>query len=217
MKVVVALGGSVISPENSSFLKTVADLIARAEEEYDMYVVVGGGSTARKYIQAARPFSADERYLDGIGIAVTRLNARLFNVFFKNTVPETIDDALNLPTPVIMGGTVPGQSTDAVAAALAGRLRAERLVIATNVDGVYDRDPKHHADAKKLETVTIAALKKMAGGPWKNAGASTVVDSIACAIIEREKIPTIVVNGLQVEQLENAIYGKKVKGTVIAI
>ena len=51
---------------------------------------------------------------------------------------------------VVMGGVAVGQTTDAVAALLAEYVRADRLIVATSVDGVYTADPEKDPDAKKL-------------------------------------------------------------------
>ncbi len=217
MKVVISLGGSLISLKESDYIKEVANLIKKASKDFDLYIVVGGGKLAREYIQTARKFCSDERYLDKLGIMATRLNAMLINSFFKKEIPESIEDAAKIAPPVIMGGTTPGHSTDAVAAMLAREVNAERLIIATDVDGIYDKDPKKYEDAKKLDKISIKELRKMAGEEWKKAGESAVIDSIACRIIEEEKIETFVVNGKKLNELENAIYGKKFNGTVVEV
>jgi len=217
MKVVISLGGSLISLNESDYIKEVANLIKKASKDFDLYIVVGGGKLAREYIQIARKFCSDERYLDKLGIMATRLNAMLINSFFKKEIPESIEDAAKMAPPVIMGGTTPGHSTDAVAAMLAREVKAERLIIATDVDGIYDKDPKKYEDAKKLDRMSIKELRKMAGEEWKKAGESAVIDSIACRIIEEEKIETFVVNGKRLDELENAIYGKKFNGTVVEV
>jgi uridylate kinase len=217
MKVVISLGGSLISLNESDYIKEVANLIKTASKDFDLYIVVGGGKLAREYIQVARKFCNDERYLDRLGIMATRLNAMLINSFFKKEIPESIENAAKMAPPVIMGGTTPGHSTDAVAAMLAREIKAECLIIATDVDGIYDKDPKKYKDAKKLDRISIKELRKMAGEEWKKAGESAVIDAIACKIIEEEKIETFVVNGKKLDELENAIYGKKFNGTVVEI
>lgn len=217
MKVVISLGGSLISLNESDYIKEVANLIKKVSKDFDLYIVVGGGKLAREYIQAARKFCNDERYLDKLGIMATRLNAMLINSFFKKEIPESIENAAKMAPPVIMGGTTPGHSTDAVAAMLAREIKAECLIIATDVDGIYDKDPKKYKDAKKLDRISIKELRKMAGEEWKKAGESAVIDAIACKIIEEEKIETFVVNGKKLDELENAIYGKKFNGTVVEI
>jgi uridylate kinase len=217
MKVVVSLGGSVLSLDNPGYMAEVASLIKKVAKEMDIYVVVGGGKTARKYISTARKFCNDERYLDRMGIMATRMNAMLLNSFFRKRIPHSIEYAARMKTPVIMGGTTPGHSTDAVAAMLAAKIKASRLIIATDVDGVYDRDPKKHRDARKMDRISIKVLRKMAGEGWREAGKSAVIDAIACRIIEENAIPTFVLNGKKLEELENAIYGREFNGTVVEI
>lgn len=217
MKVVVSLGGSLISLNEPEYLAKVAELIKKIAKEMAIYVVVGGGKLARNYISTARSFCNDESYLDKIGILATRLNAMLLNAFFKKEIPETIEEAKEMAPPVIMGGTSPGHSTDAVAAMLAKAVKANRLVIATDVDGIYDKDPKKYEDAKKFDRIHVKELKKIAGEEWKRAGESVIIDAIACRIIEEEKIQTFVVNGKNLEELEKAIYGRKFKGTIVDV
>lgn len=217
MKIVISLGGSLISLNEPDYIKKVADLIKKASNDFEVYVVVGGGKLARNYINIARKFCRDESYLDKIGILATRMNAMLLNSFFRKDVPETVEEAIKMETPVIMGGTTPGHSTDAVSAMVAKRANANLIIIATDVDGVYDKDPKKYKDAKKFDRIGIQELKKISGNEWNKAGESSVIDAIACRIIEEEKIPTFVLNGKNLKELENAIYGKKFNGTVVEI
>ena len=217
MNVVVALGGSVLSLSHPRHIEETAALIIKASLEIDLYIVVGGGKTARAYVEAARTFCTDERYLDSLGIAATRLNAFLLNTFFRRAIPHTIEEAIDMSPPVIMGGTEPGHSTDAVAAMLARALKPARLLIATDVDGVFDKDPKLSPDAKKLDAINIKQLRMWAGDSWEQAGKSTVIDAVACKIIDEAQIPTYVLNGQHLDQLENAIYGREFYGTIVEL
>ncbi|MBC7128287.1 MAG: UMP kinase [Thermoplasmatales archaeon] len=217
MKVVVSLGGSLLSLDNPEFIEKLSLLLKKISDEISLFIVVGGGKTARNYISTGRKFCEDERYLDEIGIAATRLNAYLINSFFRKKIPLTIEEALQIGPPVVMGGTFPGHSTDAVAAMLAKEARADHLVIATDVDGIYDKDPKIYRDAIKFDKIRIDKLIEMVGGEWKMAGYKVVVDPVACKIIRDGRIKTFVVNGKNLKELENAIYGKEFNGTVIEV
>ncbi|MCD6473774.1 MAG: UMP kinase [Thermoplasmata archaeon] len=215
MKIVVSLGGSLLYPLNEEYIQKVANFIKNCNEE--LYIVTGGGKIAREYISMARKSGVSERYLDRIGIAVTRINAMLLASYFKKRVPCSIEAASKMAPPVIMGGTTPGHSTDAVAAKLASVVKADLLVIATDVDGIYDRDPKKHSNVSMFEKIGIDELQKIAGRGWKKAGANVVIDAIACRVIKRARIKTIVLNGRNLKQLENAIYGRQFKGTEIIV
>ena len=215
MKIVISLGGSVISEMDKAYIKNFAEFIRSSE--HSLYIVVGGGKIAREYISFARSLGADEEYLDRIGIMATRLNAMLLNTFFMKEIPETIEEAKSMEPPVIMGGTEPGHSTDAVAAMLARAIDADMLIIATNVDGIYDKDPAKYEDAKKFDRISIKELREMVGNEWNMAGKNVVVDAIACRIIEEARIKTFVLNGKKMEEIKNAIYGGEFKGTEIVV
>ncbi len=217
MKVVVSLGGSLLSLDNPEFIEKISMLLKKISEKIPLFIVVGGGKTARDYISIGRKFCRDERYLDEIGIMATRLNAYLINSFFRKKIPETIEDAIQTGPPVVMGGTTPGHSTDAVAAMLAVAGNANHLVIATDVDGIYDKDPKIYRDAIKFDRIGIDELIKMVGNEWRIAGYKVVVDPVACKIIKEGKIKTFIVNGKNIKELENAIYLRKFNGTVIEV
>ena len=215
MKIVISLGGSLLYPLDEEYIRLVANFIKRCKEE--LYIVTGGGKIAREYIKMARKFGADEQYLDKIGIAVTRINAMLLASFFKRRIPCTIEAASKMAPPVIMGGTTPGHSTDAVAAMLARKVKADLLIIATDVDGIYDKDPKKYRDARLYKKIHVNELLRLAGGGWQKAGENVIVDAIACRVIKRARIKSIVLNGSNLKQLENAIYGKQFIGTEIII
>jgi len=222
-KIVVSLGGSVILSDEADvhFFKKLVDLLKRLSKKYKIYIVIGGGKTARNYIKLGRELNLDEETLDEIGIDITRINAKLFTELIETSnkkIPFTTDDAKNAKEPiVVMGGTTPGHSTDMVGAELAKKTDAIRYIIATNVDGIYDKDPNKYPDAKQLREVSIKQLIDEYGTDWKSAGANVVVDGPALKIINEEKIPTFVVNGKRLDQLEKAIENQSFDGTKIKI
>jgi len=222
-KIVVSLGGSVILSDEAGahFFKELVDLLKKLSKKYKIYIVIGGGKTARKYIKLGRELNLDEETLDELGIDITRINAKLFTEIIgisNKKVPFTTDEAKNIKNPiVVMGGTTLGHSTDMVGAELAEKTHAIRYVIATNVDGIYDKDPNKYSDAKQLREVSIKQLIDEYGTDWKSAGANVVVDGPALKIIERGKILTFVVNGKRLDQLEKAIDNQSFDGTKIKI
>lgn len=221
--IVISLGGSVILSDEADFhfFKKLVDLLKKLSKKYKIYIVIGGGKTARKYIKLGRELNLNEETLDNIGIEITRINAKLFTEIIGTSnkkIPFTTDEAKNINKPiVVMGGTTLGHSTDMVGAELAKKTRAIRYIIATNVDGIYDKDPNKYPDAKQLREVSIKQLIDEYGTDWKSAGANVVVDGPALKIIDREKILTFVVNGKRLDQLEKAIEDQSFDGTKIKI
>ena len=221
--IVISMGGSVLFPENidERFFEKLIKLFEKLSKKYKIYLIVGGGKTARKYIKLGRTLGLNEIKLDEIGIKVTRINAEILANLLGNSnqkIPYTTDEAKKMTDEiVIMGGTTPGHSTDMVGAELAQKTHSSKFIIATNVDGIYDKDPNEFSDAKKYDEITIDELIKKYGTNWESAGKNMVIDGPALGIIKREKIPTYVLNGNNLDELEKAITNQKFTGTKIKI
>jgi len=221
--IVISIGGSVILSEEAdvSFLRKLASLLKKISKQYKIFIIVGGGKIARDYIKLGRELDFDEKTLDSIGIDITRANAAIFaNIINESNkkIPCSTDEAEAMDNPiVVMGGTTPGHSTDMVGAELAEKVGADLFIIATNVDGIYDKDPNKYDDAKQLEKVKIDDLIKNYGTNWESAGKNMVIDGPALEIMKRAKLLTYVVNGKRLDQLENAITGRSFDGTKILV
>ncbi len=223
-RVALNTGGSIVAPAviDPDFLRRLAQVLIKASDDRDLFVVVGGGRTARVYIEAGRAIGADEETLDRIGIEATRLNARLLiaglgeRVFphVPGSVGEALD-AIEANPIVVMGGTRPGQTTDAVSAMLADEAGADELIILTNVDGVYTEDPGANPDADRLPEITSARLQEIVGSDQYEAGSKTVVDPVAAGIIHRAGITTKVLDGRDLEQVTAALAGEAFHGTIV--
>ena len=184
-------------------------------------MVIGGGEEARRYISAARSLGLDEALCDLIAVKITRIHARILSALIGEkayqSIPETLEQIVeyaSLEKIVVSGGLQPAQSTTAVAALAAEALEAEKLIIATDVDGVYTEDPKKNPDAELLEEVTLTQLKEILRESRHLAGEYKLIDSLAMRVLERSRIPAIVLNGKQPENVEKAILGERV-GTLV--
>ena len=221
--IVISIGGSVILSKEAdvSLLEKLANLLKQLSKEYKIFIIVGGGKIARTYIKLGRDLKFSEEILDEIGIDITRVNAKLLTHIIKDSnkkIPRTTDEAKNVDEPiVVMGGTTPGHSTDMVGAELAEKIKAVRYVIATNVNGIFDKDPNKYNDAKQLKEVKIDRLIQKYGSSWDAAGKNIVIDGPALKIIKRAGLITYVVNGKRLDQLEKALIGQSFDGTKITI
>ncbi len=223
-KVVISLGGSIIIPgdRDGTFLHHFASLLGSLIDDLEIYVVCGGGRIARYYITTGRELGAGEDELDEMGIEVTRLNARLLQIALGDlayeSVPHTIEDTASqgrIGRVAVMGGTTPGHTTDGVSAALAEMVGASRIVNATSVDGVYTSDPHKNKDSVKYERLTFNELDSMMNKGKHGAGCSHVFDPLGAEIVKRCRIPILVVDGRDLDEMRNAILGLRIKGTVI--
>lgn len=214
MKVVVSIGGSVLAPDLQAeqVSKHAAVIEGLIEEGCTVGAVVGGGTVARDYIGTARELSANEIELDQLGIDVTRLNARLLIATLGNlaapsppTNYEEAGEAMHRGDVAVMGGVTPGQTTDAVSAALAEYTDADLLLYATSVPGVFSDDPNENEDAQKYDELTAGELVDVIAGLEMNAGSSAPVDLLAAKLIERSGMRTIVLDGTKPERITNAV------------
>ncbi len=223
-RVAISVGGSIAAPDDldTTLLRGLARVLRDASRRRDLLVVVGGGRLSRRYITAARELGADEGSLDWVGIDATRLNARLVIAALGDIayhgVPVDFGEALtaarSFPV-VVMGGTHPGHTTDAVTAMLAEVARAAEIVILTNVDGVYTADPKADASARRLTRIPASRLVDIVSAQSASAGSPGVVDPMAARIIRRSRIPTKVLDGRDLEGVRAALGGRAFKGTVV--
>ena len=221
MRVVLKIGGSLLYDNDGQVridrLREYATSIkSLVKDGHSLVVVVGGGKPARIYISAARLLGANEAQCDWLGIKAARNNAELLCAALGNIAyPKIIDDydelevAVNLGKVVLLGGMVPGQSTNAVAAASAELISADMLFNATNVDGVYDRNPEEKG-AKKLDSVDVAQLREILSTEGTKAGQYNLFDPVAIRIVERSKIPTVIFNGNDISNLKKAFNNEKI-------
>jgi len=221
---VLSVGGSVLVPGNkdAEYIADLAALLGKLSSRHKLFVVTGGGKVARYYIENGRKLGMTESQLDELGIIATRMNARLLCGALRglsNAIPpETVEGAASIESEhriVVMGGTSPGWTTDYVAASLAESVRAERLVNATSVDGVYSADPKKDKKAKMFSKMTYDELIALSGSGHQRAGPSVVFDPQAARLVAKAGIPLLVVNGRDLEALRSSIEGKRFRGTTI--
>jgi uridylate kinase len=221
-KVVVSIGGSILVPgeNDSDFIGKLASMLSEIKNEVQIAIVCGGGKTARYYANIAKELGGDTYSQDIVGIGATRLNAQLLSLALgemPDKVPEDPEELASNSKPgriVVMGGTVPGHTTDAVSAMVAKALGADRIVNATSVDAVYTDDPCENPDAEKILDMTIQDLENIV---YKEHGASrsSVFDPLGVQIAKENRIDILIVEGRNLDELRNAIVGNDIKGTFV--
>lgn len=222
MRIVLRLGGSVIaSPVNPKLIDQYAKLLTTIKDlGHKVIAVVGGGALAREFIAIGNEIGLGQEQQDWLAIQVSRLYALLFTLRLgkdRMKISTSIGDAvraLREDDIVVMGGLAPGMTTDAVAARTASEIKAELLVKATDQDGIYDKDPAIHKDARKLDRTTFSELKELLEKRSHEAGLHQVLDPIAIDILQNVTIKAIVVNGFDPENVIHAIEGKDVGTTI---
>lgn len=223
-RVIVSVGGSLIVPDeiDANFLKRFRELvIGKVQHGHSFVIITGGGRTARRYQDAGEQvakLSAEDR--DWLGIHATRMNAQLLrDIFADYAHPKVIHNPtadLEADEPVIIAaGWQPGWSTDYVATALAKNLGARKLANLSDIDFVYDADPKTHPDAKPLARVSWNEFRNLIPDHW-DPGLSSPFDPVAAKEAEALSLEVAIMNGANLEEFGNYLDGKPFRGTVIS-
>ena len=216
MRVSISLGGSLLTREGTpETYRKYADALRKLKERgHTLIVVCGGGKPARDWIRLARELGADPYTQDRLGIHATHLNALLMisalgpdahpHVHRRGgEIKRNLDDKI-----LIGGGHLPGSSTDYRAVLFAEAAGADLIVNATDVSGVYDKNPDKHPDATKLDQITYSRLERII---LENAvqfpGEYGLFDLKAVRRAKKLKIPLIFVDGSDPEEIVKAIEG----------
>ena len=185
--------------------------------------IVGGGGN---FWRGRQNEEFDRATADYIGMLATTMNALTINDAFRQLGAESrVQTAIEMrqvaefyikgrahkhldKNRIVIFGCGTGSpffSTDTASALKAAEIHADALIKATNVDGVYDKDPNKYDDAKKYDEISYLDVlnKKL-----------KVMDSTSTTLCMDNNIPIVVVNISNKSDLKNAVMGKKV-GTII--
>jgi len=229
-KILIKLSGEALGKSgeglDSKLLSFIAKEIADvAKEGISIGLVIGAGNIFRGQ-EIINNLGLERVVADQVGMLATMINALIFReVLESNNVPTKILTALNVPqlaqvsTPqkawhymgkgnciIFAGGTGnPFFTTDTAAALRAAEIKAEVLIKATKVDGVFDKDPNEYSDAKLYKKLSyLDVLSKRLG----------VMDSTAISLCQENNIPILVYNMYKKGNLLKAVTTNNI-GTLI--
>ncbi|MBM3137760.1 MAG: UMP kinase [Chloroflexi bacterium] len=228
--IMLKLSGEALAGDEGFGIDAVRanDIARRVKEVREMGVqvaiVIGAGNLWRGRV--GLEMGMDQATADYMGMLGTIMNAlALMDALEKLEVPTRVQSAIEMRAVaepyirrrairhlekdrvVIFGGGTgnPFFSTDTAAALRATEIGADVLIKATNVDGVYDSDPKANHGAKKFDKLTyIEALQRRL----------EVMDSTAVSLCMENKMPILVLNLWDEHALKKAILGESV-GTLV--
>ena len=221
---VLSLGGSLIVPKAGidwKFLKKFRALIKEKIQAGQKFIIIaGGGTTCRNYQAAAnRVVKLQPVDVDWLGIHASRLNAHLLRtIFFDLAHFEVVKDPtrkIKTNAKIIIGsGWKPGWSTDYDAVMLAKTYGAKEVANLSNIDYVYNKDPKIYKDAKKITKIAWPDFRKIVGDKWIP-GLSKPFDPIASKLAAELGLKVIIMNGKKLKNLAKCLRGEKFQGTII--
>ncbi len=220
--IIMSLGGSVIVPDkiDVNFLLGFKKIIERfTKKNYRFVVYCGGGKTARNYQKAASQIvKLNNEDLDWLGIYATELNAHFIETLFGNIAGNGI---VKNPTSkikfnkkiLIAAGWKPGWSTDYDAVLLAKNLKIKTIINMSNIDYVYDKDPRKNKNVKRIKNISWKEFRSIIGNKWK-AGLNKPFDPVAAKEAEKLGLKVSII-GKSLRNFENLLNNKKFDGTII--
>lgn len=224
---VLSLGGSLVVPNggiDTAFLQDFNSFIRRqiSSKKRRFFITVGGGGTSRHYQQAAsdvRKESIDHIDRDWLGLHATRLNAQLIRTIFRDIADQRVikhyEVILKIEKPIaIAAGWKPGWSTDYCAITLCQDYNIPEAINLTNIDHVFNEDPRTNPQAKPLEDITWEHYREMVGDKW-TPGMNAPFDPIASKLAQDLDITVKILNGKNLDNLADALDEKQFVGTTI--
>jgi uridylate kinase len=222
MFLVIKIGGSLLFKTGGQLhlerFKEYAEVIRQLiDKDHKLVIVVGGGVFANTLVNECAKLVTDRESLDRLGIAATWINAQVMITALGEIAHHypimKLEDLLKWweqEKLLVVGGLQPGQSTNAVAACIAELRTGTIIVNVTNVDGVYDREPKRFSSAKLLPEVTVSELRKIIDPLSSKPGTYPLFDKRALDIVERANIEVWFVNGKNPKNILRAVENKEV-------
>ncbi len=212
---VISLGGSVITKNQGFDLNSIskfANIMKKYKKPY--CVVVGGGIIARNYIETYYKFNKNSFLADEIAISITKANARLISSILNIEFKESLND-VQKNSSCVLGGEIPGFTTDTVAALVAEKIGAKKLINITNIGGIYDKDPRKYKNSKLIKSISYNEFLKMGiKADKRNAGTHFPFDIIAIKISMRANLDLEIIS---LNDLEDVLFKHKKRGTIVKL
>ncbi len=227
-RVIIKISGEALAGNNgfgldSNVISYVVGQIKKVKDlGVEVGIIVGGGN----FWRGRQAQEMDRTTADHMGMLATIMNSlALQDALEKNGMPTRVQTALTITRiaePYILrkalrhlekgrvvifacGTGNPYFSTDTGASLRAAEIGAEVLLLAKNIDGVYDKDPKKFADAKKydeLSYIDVIQQKLQA------------MDTTAITLCMDNQIPIIAFSLKEEDSILKAVKGEKI-GTLI--
>jgi uridylate kinase len=220
-----ALAGGLPSGIQPNAIAQIADDVAEASKlDVQIGIVIGGGNFVRGVSQAAQ--GMDRASSDYMGMLATVINSMaLQDALEKRNLATRVQSAIQMSQVaepyirrkairhlekgrivIFAAGTGnPYFTTDTAASLRAMEINADVIMKATNVDGIYDKDPKKHQDAKFHHELTYMDVLK---------NGLQVMDSTAISLCMDNKLPIITFNLNKQGNIARVVRGEKI-GTIV--
>lgn len=221
---VISVGGSLIVPDtiDTSFLKDFKEFIeAEVKQGKKFILVTGGGKICRRYntaLENVNPNITNEDK-DWLGCKVTQLNATLLKYIFGNIatfIPNfNPKSEVEWKTPVYIGaGYEPGHSSDMDAVLLAHNVGAKKMINLSNIEYLYEKDPRDDPNAKKIISANWDELIAILPDSWE-AGLNAPFDPMAARKAKEFALELAIISGQNFKGMKSFMEDQEFIGTKV--
>ena len=213
MDVVIKVGGSMAA--DTAVLKALCTEIGRLAERFRLVVVPGGGEFADAVRTVDERFGLSSRVSHRMAVlGMDQYGLLLSELISKSRLAHSLGVIEGMSgsghAVVLMSSRVVSRArsleaswdvtSDSIAAYVAARLSAEKLVLVTDVDGVFSANTEVEARAELLEEVSASSLLQL--------GVRTSVDRFLPKLLLKYELECFVVNGRYPERLRRVLAGE---------
>ena len=220
MDAVIKVGGSL--GENLSVLKTLCNRLSELSKKFSVIVVPGGG----KFADVVREF--DQKYALSPAVAhrMAILGMDQFGLMLSQVIPSScatysLRDAKRLSEGKAMPIFLPSQmmlqegplepswdvTSDAIAAYVTSQLNVHKLILVTDVDGIFTSNPQKHSNTQLIPKLSVSKLLTFAQ--------RTSVDKYLPKLLLKARLDCYVVNGAYPERVDAILTGQNTVCTLI--
>jgi aspartokinase-like uncharacterized kinase len=220
MDAVIKIGGSLA--EDPERLRVLCTKLSEFAKKYAIVVVPGGG----RFADVVRDFDQRFTLSSVVSHRMAILGMDQFGLLLCQIIPNScatylLSDAKQLSeirvVPVFLPSRLMFQeeplenswnvTSDSIAAYVASRLHVAKVLLVTDVDGIFTKDPKKHSDATLIEKLSAEELLKL--------NKRTSVDSYLPKLLLDVQVDCYVVNGKHPERIEAVLAGQQATCTLI--
>jgi hypothetical protein len=221
MDAVIKIGGSLA--EDPERLRALCAKLSEFAKKYAIIVVPGGG----RFADVVRDFDKRFTLSSVVSHRMAVLGMDQFGLLLSQIIPNScatylLSDAKQLSEIGVVPIFLPSRlmfkedplenswdvTSDSIAAYVASRLHVAKVILVTDVDGIFTEDPKQHADAVLIERLSAEELLKLKQ--------RTSVDCYLPKLLLAAPVDCYVVNGKHPERIEAVLAGQQAACTLIA-
>ena len=221
MEAVIKVGGSIA--EHPAALRTLCKKLNEIAKKHRLLIVPGGGEFADIVRGIEKRYDTSTYVSHKMAVLAMDQFGLLLSELIPNAIPiASLEKAKDYwkseTTPVFLPSKMMFReepmeaswdvTSDSIAAFVALRVKADTVILAKDVDGIFSGDPKKDSEAKLIKEISASALSKLRG--------ETAVDRYLPRLLRGKGLDCYVVNGLYPERIMQVLNGEETICTLVA-